>query len=163
MHEVKRENPERRYETRDVTTRNIVHSAIGLAVLMAVGLASSWLVMKYFVRVQPLGPPASPFDNTRTLPPSPRLQVSPAENLKEYKAKEESKLKSYGWVDRNAGIARIPIERAMEISLRRGFPVRADQASGSVPASRGSGNAATAGSSRLGTNSSESTRGKQGP
>lgn len=52
----------------------------------------------------------------------PRLQVSPSADLKDFRAREALELSTYGWVDRTAGIVRIPIERAMELALRRGFP-----------------------------------------
>ncbi len=115
---------ERRYETRDFTSRAMVYSAFGFALLTLVGLLVSWLAFRHFVRVQKLGPPASPFENTRELPPAPRLQIAPAQALKAYLADEQTKLESYGWVDRQAGIVRIPIDRAMKLSLERGFPVR---------------------------------------
>ncbi len=115
---------ERRYEVKDVSLRVMVYSGIGLAALVILGLLASWFVFSYDVRVQKLGPPASPFENARTLPPSPRLQVHPAEDLKVYRAEEDTKLNTYGWVDKSAGIVHIPIERAMELSLGRGFPVR---------------------------------------
>ena len=41
------------------------------------------------------------------------------------RAKRE-KLTSYGWVDKEGGVARIPIDRAMDVMLERGFPARAD-------------------------------------
>jgi hypothetical protein len=33
-------------------------------------------------------------------------------------------LEGYGWVDREAGVVRLPIERAMELLLERGLPTR---------------------------------------
>lgn len=36
---------------------------------------------------------------------------------------QERELNSYEWVDEKAGIARIPIERAMELTAQRGLPV----------------------------------------
>ena len=51
----------------------------------------------------------------RALPPEPRLQEDPKHELESYLVKEKELLGSYGWVDRPAGIARIPISRAMEI------------------------------------------------
>jgi DNA-binding GntR family transcriptional regulator len=45
-------------------------------------------------------------------------------------AAETAILHSYGWVDRDAGIVRIPIERAIEILAERGLPTR-DQGQGS--------------------------------
>lgn len=122
------------YETRDVTIRPMVWAALGLALLILTGMLASWVAFKYFVRVQKLGPNASPFENTRELPPAPRLQVAPAEALKAYQAEENAKLTSYGWVEKNAGVVRIPIERAMQLSLERGFPVRPGGATPSAPA-----------------------------
>ncbi|MBI4166268.1 MAG: hypothetical protein HY508_11105 [Acidobacteria bacterium] len=113
-----------RYETRDVASRSMVWSAIGILMLTVAGLAASWIVMKYFVTVQRLGPPASPFDQTRTIPPAPRLSVRPVEELKRNLEEEKARLSSYGWIDQNAGTVHIPIERAMELSLEKGFPVR---------------------------------------
>jgi hypothetical protein len=117
-------NSDRRYETQDVAARSMLYSAIGIAALTLAGLLASWFSFKYFVGVQQLGPPASPFENTRELPPAPRLQVSPAQTLKQYQSEENSRLNSYGWIDKNPGVVRIPIERAMQLSLQRGFPTR---------------------------------------
>lgn len=58
-------------------------------------------------------------------PPSPALQVSPAMDLKEFRRREDAELEGYGWVDKRAGIARIPIEQAMELVVREGLPVQA--------------------------------------
>ena len=33
-------------------------------------------------------------------------------------------LDSYGWVDKNAGVVRIPIDEAMKLTLERGLPAR---------------------------------------
>jgi hypothetical protein len=57
-------------------------------------------------------------------PPEPRLQTEPREDLAALRAREEETLRSYGWVDRNAGVVRIPIDRAMELTLQRGLPAR---------------------------------------
>jgi hypothetical protein len=54
--------------------------------------------------------------------PRPRLQVHPAADLKQSRAAEETKLHSYGWIDRSAGVAHIPIERGMQLTLERGLP-----------------------------------------
>jgi hypothetical protein len=40
------------------------------------------------------------------------------------RAMEDLQLHSYRWVDIEAGIASIPIERAMELIVKRGLPVR---------------------------------------
>jgi cytochrome c oxidase cbb3-type subunit 3 len=56
-------------------------------------------------------------------PPPPRTRVQAP--LEELRAAEDAVLHSYGWVDRPAGIVRIPIDRAMEVPAERGLPVRA--------------------------------------
>ncbi len=40
------------------------------------------------------------------------------------RAAEEKILHSYGWIDQQKGIVRIPIERAMELTAQRGLPAR---------------------------------------
>ena len=40
------------------------------------------------------------------------------EDLRDLRAREDEMLDSYGWVDRNAGIVRIPIDEAMRLTLR---------------------------------------------
>jgi hypothetical protein len=60
----------------------------------------------------------------------PRLQVSPRLDLSEFRAREDQQLTNYGWVDRSAGIVRVPIERAMELVLQKGLPVRTNGQSG---------------------------------
>ena len=57
--------------------------------------------------------------------PEPRLQVQPDSDLEEYLRGQRKRLGSIGWVDRDAGVVHIPVERAAERLLERGFPVRA--------------------------------------
>jgi hypothetical protein len=58
-------------------------------------------------------------------PPGPNLQTQPFKDVYLLRKGEAEKLESYGWVDKEAGIARIPIERAMELTAERGLPARA--------------------------------------
>jgi hypothetical protein len=46
----------------------------------------------------------------------------PAADLREVKAAEEAHLASYGWVDKENGVALVPVERAMEIVVEGGLP-----------------------------------------
>lgn len=64
--------------------------------------------------------------------PQPRLEVKPGASLAEFRAAEDADLNSYGWIDRNAGTLRIPIDRAMQIILERGLP---DVGAGKTPLS----------------------------
>ena len=56
--------------------------------------------------------------------PEPKLQVAEAEDMKAWRAHENSILNHYGWADKNAKIARIPIEQAMKRLLQKGIPSR---------------------------------------
>ena len=42
-------------------------------------------------------------------------------DLAAFRAKEDAKLHGYAWVDKDAGVVRIPIERAMEMIAERGL------------------------------------------
>ncbi len=54
----------------------------------------------------------------------PVLQIDPVADLNAYKAQQNELLNSYGWVDKGAGIAHIPIERAIELTAQQGLPHR---------------------------------------
>jgi hypothetical protein len=54
----------------------------------------------------------------------PHLQLAPAEDLRQFRERERVELNSYGWINRTAGVVRIPIDPAMELVLQRGLPVR---------------------------------------
>ena len=56
--------------------------------------------------------------------PQPALLVTEPVALREHRATEASTLSGYGWVDRNAGTVRIPIDRAKTLVLERGLPTR---------------------------------------
>jgi hypothetical protein len=118
------EKTAKRYETVDANTRSLVWWGIGVFALLAGGVIASAIVFHYFVTHQSLGPPASPFENVRALPPSPALQVTPRRDLRQYLNSQDATLNSYGWVDQKAGVVRIPIDRAMDLLLQKGLPVR---------------------------------------
>jgi hypothetical protein len=62
----------------------------------------------------------------RVLPPPgvPRLQAHPETDLQQYLERERAILETYGWVDRKNGVVRIPIQRAMNVLIQNGLPVR---------------------------------------
>jgi hypothetical protein len=57
-------------------------------------------------------------------PPTPRLQTQPFKDLYLLREHETEQLTGYGWVDKGAGVVRLPIDRAMERLLEQGLPVR---------------------------------------
>jgi hypothetical protein len=58
--------------------------------------------------------------------PTPFLQTQPFRDIYMLRDDEAKKLTSYGWVDKDGGVTRIPVDRAMELMLQRGFPTRPD-------------------------------------
>lgn len=59
------------------------------------------------------------------LPPGPNLLTDEPANLAKFREAEEKKLSNYEWIDKSAGTVRIPIDRAKDLLLERGLPVRA--------------------------------------
>ena len=53
--------------------------------------------------------------------PEPRLEDNERTELNGFRYSEEEQLNSYGWVDKNAGIAHIPIEQAMQSIAQKGL------------------------------------------
>jgi hypothetical protein len=122
------EHANKGYEESEVNAGRLIAFAAGVIGLVVVGVVGSLVVFKFFVSHESLGPPASPFENARSLPPEPRLQTRAPLDLDHYRAQQQKILDSYGWVDPPAGVVRIPVNRAMDLLLQKGYPV-----SGSAP------------------------------
>lgn len=56
---------------------------------------------------------------------APMLETNEMGQLREFVMNQENQLNSYGWVDEKAGVAHIPIERAMDLVVKQGIPVYA--------------------------------------
>jgi hypothetical protein len=56
--------------------------------------------------------------------PQPLLETDERNELNDFRMQEANQLNSYGWVDQKAGVAHIPIERAMQLIAERGLPVQ---------------------------------------
>ena len=62
-------------------------------------------------------------------PPGPRLETQTGQLLRQLRALERVQLEGYAWLDRENGVARIPVQRAKEILAETGLPHR-DSGSG---------------------------------
>lgn len=115
-------------DTADV--RGVSITAISLALGVTIVLFLVYGIFRYLVHHPFLITPASPLANTgqQQFPPRPRLQVYPTIELEQLHSREDKVLSTYGWVDKSAGIVRIPIDKAMELQLQRGFPARKETA-----------------------------------
>jgi len=120
-----RDNPDVSHERSDVNLRAI--AAFGLALVIAalvIHIALYWLLAYYERSAARRAPAISPMQAERQIPPPPRLQVSPPADLAELRAAEEKALRTYGWIDKERKIVRIPIDRAIEILAEKGLPAR---------------------------------------
>ena len=113
------------HETSDVSIGAIVKFGIGLtvaAVVIHVGLWGLFRVLdaREAKRDRPIPPLAAA--GLRRTPPEPRLETDALAARRRMLAEERAALTTYGWVDRNAGVVRVPIERAMDLLVERGLP-----------------------------------------
>jgi hypothetical protein len=114
------------HEASDANTRSVLIFGVVLFVTVVASLLLVDAVFNYFTKHQSLGPPLTPYGHVRELPPPgvPRLEVTPGADMERYREKEEKLLDSYGWVDKERGVVRIPVQRAMDLVLQKGLPVR---------------------------------------
>ena len=130
------------YETRDVKLRPLVVFIAGLTVVGIVVYLVVFLMLRLFggqaaredarVASSSVSRPA-PGPGEERLPPEPRIQANAAADMEALRRQEDARLTTYGWVDRQAGIVRIPVSVAMAQILEEGLPVR-QAASATIPA-----------------------------
>lgn len=141
------------YERRDIGVAGVLYFLAGLAlgVLLVYLIADgfySYLEKRSDVQQTPVSPLVTnaPAD-TRKLSsdykdylkqnfPSPQLEVDERGQLDKIRIDEAETLSRYDWVDQKAGTVRIPIDRAMDLIVQRGLPVRSQspaEASASQP------------------------------
>lgn len=113
-----------RYERRDFNTRIIGYAALGLVIVCIATSVVIFLFEKGLDRFYGYRGKATWTSSPEMDVPAPRLQANPARELEEMRAQEDALLHSYGWVDREHGVIRVPIEKAMQMTLERGLPTR---------------------------------------
>jgi hypothetical protein len=133
LHRENRENlanPDVSHEHSDVNIRAIFGFGAALLVVAAVVHLLIYVLFGYFNsregRQAPAAYPLAASESHRE-PPEPRLQTDPRQDLADLRSREDEQLSSYGWVDKNAGVVRIPIDAAMKLTLERGLPARTEQ------------------------------------
>jgi hypothetical protein len=114
-------------ETSDVSVGGITVFVVVLSVSLVVICGGVWAFYRYLGE-QAARPVPAEFplaaNALRRLPPEPRLQTDPRDDLANLRRAEEEVLQSYAWIDRNADVVRIPIEQAMKLTAERGLPTR---------------------------------------
>ena len=107
------------HERRDLAIRPLViFGAMLIASVVAIHLGSTFVQDRLSAREgERKGRPAPPRD-------PPTLSLHPEEDLLRQLEEERLRLATYGWINREAGILHIPIERAMDLVAERGLPAR---------------------------------------
>ncbi len=122
------------YETRDVNVGALGKWLLVLTIVIAGTYVVTVGLFRFFSgreaakdvaagAVPPAATQAAPADEQLKWP-EPRIQSAPADDMARLRAEHERVLRSYGWVDREAGVVRVPIEVAMKLVLEEGLPVR---------------------------------------
>jgi hypothetical protein len=104
------------HEPLAISARSVVIGMIALSLTVIAALLLMGGLMLYlaraFERAATVGPGGEP------LAPPPgvaELQVDQSATLHELRDRENRRLQEYTWIDREEGVARIPIRRAMQI------------------------------------------------
>lgn len=116
----------------ELNFRMITWLTVGLLLVVAVAGVLVWMLTNYLrQQSRETDPPPPMLLEARMphLPPAPRLQTEPFKDLEELRAAEDRELESYGWVDRASGVARLPIERAIELVVEEGLSTWSDAVS----------------------------------
>jgi hypothetical protein len=129
------------FEKRDVKIRTIYWYLFALGISVVLSLIFCVYLYRFLDRLvaqwQPPAMPAreaalkhmSPSERDSLMyPPEPRLQgvpghdTDPQTDLREKLREDNEANERLGWVDRNAGIAQIPVSEAMKIIAEKGLP-----------------------------------------
>src|SRR4029077_1370874 len=88
--------------------RQIAHSRAPLSTWLGIVLLFALFGVIVLAIIGP-SPRGSDYEETRA-----KKRV---ENLKTLREEADKALTTYGWIDKNKGVARIPVERAMELTV----------------------------------------------
>lgn len=116
------------YDTTSVDVRSVALIGLGLVfTIVFVMLVAWWLTGAYSAEVPPV---AAPFPPEQSEQPQPRLQANPSQDWQQQQQQARERLTSYDWIDREQGTVRIPVDRAIEVLVEEGLPVREQPAAG---------------------------------
>jgi hypothetical protein len=104
-------------ESTDVNIKAVIGTAIAILAAVAFAGTIAWFTWKHWSLAVSSDGPNSPFDFSVA---QPVLASAPQTEKTEYFREKERLLNSYQWVDRQAGMARIPVEQAMQIMAQHG-------------------------------------------
>jgi hypothetical protein len=119
------------FESSDVDTRTILAYMFYLALAVAAAFIASVFIFRFTTKMATDShTPMAPVHRGvgATMPPEPRLQGVPGHtndpqlDLRDKRESDEEANEEYGWTDKQAGTARIPVAEAMKIIVAKGLP-----------------------------------------
>lgn len=119
------------FESSDIDTRTILAYMFYLALAVVATFVASIFIFRFMtgMAVSSETPMAPAHRNVgATMPPEPRLQGVPGHtsdpqlDLRDKGEADQEANEKYGWIDKQAGIAQIPVEDAMKIIAIKGLP-----------------------------------------
>ncbi len=107
------------YEATDVSLRGIILGGLALTavIVLAMVVVAGWYAILANRERAELADAPPRFSDESEQYPEPILQGSPAADMVTMRAHDTEQLNTYGWTDQDRGIARIPIDRAMDLTL----------------------------------------------
>lgn len=121
----------------EIGVRAIFGVLAGLALLVAVSFGAMF-GLSAFLKSRSIARDPEPLPVAEANQPRPRpraaLQSDPAADMSKFAKEEQAALTSYAWVDRSAGVVRIPVDRAIDIVAERGLPVPPPLPASAAPA-----------------------------
>ncbi len=103
---------------RELNLKALILFAVTLTLVVLAMAALMWALsgaLRERLASQDPPRPRLPAARTQPLPPEPRLQTAPEEELRLMREEEELLLSTFGWVDQASGVARVPIGTAMDL------------------------------------------------
>jgi hypothetical protein len=121
------------YEHTDANVWVIAKFGVWLAITAVIVHVGIWVLWATLVKqAEVTREPQYPLATQPQLPPEPRLQQFPANEIDDFRRSEDTRLNSYGYVNKDAGVVHIPIADAMRLTVERGLPSRTGDASPSA-------------------------------
>jgi hypothetical protein len=104
--------PERKTGHDDINARAVALTAAAVAAAIAVAAIAAYLIWHAWLAAGAASGPNAAFDFPVA---GPVLESAPQPSRAAYMAEKQVLLDGYQWLDRNQGIARIPVEQAMRV------------------------------------------------
>lgn len=135
MSDEKLDHQNDKFERRDLSASGVLRFLAGLAivgVLVFLLLGGMYKLLNRYEKAHEPAPnplvAVTDADTRNPTPqdadkfPLPRLETNERVQVDDQRLREEQTLNTYGWLDQKAGVAHIPIERAMALIVERGLP-----------------------------------------